>query len=108
VSDPNTSLHSKTMHICGMQPSAGTDLPMWAQLCVGFGVVSIERNGETEWHHLRCTKKGERTMRFAEKLARQAPDELWQVRFHSPMTSTLYTRTGRNQWTLVSSRAGFA
>jgi hypothetical protein len=72
-------------------------------LAVGFGSVSVERDGETIW-----TGDDDRVSLYRfERLARTTPGR-WTVYFYGPMSDELYVRTGFNTWTLESRGQGFA
>lgn len=85
---------------CGPSPD---ELPLAAVLAVGFGAVTVTRNGKLIWQG----DDERRTMRWVERKARAAPNFDWRVHFISPMRERLYQRQG-GKWVLIQQGMGFA
>ena len=86
---------------CGPHP---TTMPVNTPLAVGFGVVSVSKDGEVIWNgddeHV--------WLRRFEWRAAKDPDHDWRVKFDSPMKMNVYQRQGENLWVLVETGPGFA
>jgi len=86
---------------CGACPDA---LPLTTPLCVGFGFVSVTRDGESIWSG---DDMGVWLRRF-ERRAASDPDHDWRVEFVGPMSETIYQRHGTAEWVLIAIGNGFA
>lgn len=79
-------------------------LPMSAILAVGFGIVTVSRDGETVWSgddpHV--------WIRRFECRAAADPDHDWRVHFLAPLSEATYQRHGEREWVLVEKGLGFA
>jgi hypothetical protein len=72
-------------------------------LAVGFGIVTVTKDGERVWEG-----DDETVMLYHfEKLARKDPGE-WKVEFYGPLSGQTYKRVGLNNWELESKNGGFA
>jgi len=85
---------------CGPWPS---DLPLDAVLAVGFGCVSVSKDGQPIW------AGDDETMTLAcfERKARRDTDHDWRVCFLGPLNEREYQRQ-RGHWRLVRKGLGFA
>jgi hypothetical protein len=75
-----------------------------APLAVGFGFVSVTRDGERVWEgddeHV--------WLRRFERRAAADPDHDWRVYFNAPLWEATYQRQGEKHWVLVEKGMGFA
>lgn len=84
----------------GPQP---TELPVSAILAVGFGYVTVSKDGERLW-----SGDDERvTLRRFERQAAKDPDHDWRVLFYGPLSEPEYQRQD-GKWLLVRKGEGFA
>lgn len=88
-------------NICGPQP---VTIPMEAQLCVGFGTVTVSKDGVGVWQGDDCDVL---LQRF-EDMAALDPDHDWRVTFFQPLAEPEYQRHGSGEWVLVRKGDGFA
>lgn len=88
---------------CG---SAHEVLPMDAVLAVGFGVTTVEKNGEVVYSEGK--KKDYWSAQDAENLAVQDPDNDWRIHFNGPLSDRHYQRQGEGHWVLYERGMGFA
>lgn len=79
-------------------------LPMSAVLAVGFGMVTVSRDGESFWmgddEHV--------WIRRFERKAAADPEHDWRVRFDAPLSDATYQRHGERHWVLIEKGLGFA
>lgn len=93
---------SQRMFVCAPRPE--DSLPLSTVLGVGFGIVTVECDGEVFWTGDSWTKR----LRSVEVQARREPDRRWTVEFYGPMVGTTYERRGRDTWVLIATNEGFA
>lgn len=86
---------------CGPSPLA---LSMKARLAVGFGSVTVTRDGEEVWSGDDLEKR----LSFFEWRASRDPDHDWRVCFYGPLSELEYQRQGKKFWPLVRKGDGFA
>lgn len=86
---------------CG---SAHDVLPLNSSLAVGFGLVTVTRDGDVVWQG---DDSGVWLRRF-ERRAAKDPDHDWRVRFDAPLWDGVYQRQGEAHWVLVEKGRGFA
>jgi hypothetical protein len=87
--------------VCPPEPR-GT-LSLETRLSVGFGYVTVERDGERVWQGDNWQKK----LKSVERQARREPGR-WTVEFYGPMIGTTYERQARDEWVLIARNEGFA
>jgi hypothetical protein len=79
-------------------------LALSTPLDVGFGMVTVSRDGEWVWsgddEHV--------WLRRFERRAAADPDHDWRVVFDSALHSETYQRQGAGEWVLVEQGRGFA
>ncbi len=80
-----------------------TVLPLTAHLEVGFGLVTVKRDGETVWASGRSTNK---RLGHIECRARDTPGD-WRINFALPLSEQTYQRQ-ESGWILTSVGMGFA
>lgn len=91
-------------------------LEMDRLLVVGFGDVSVKKNGLTVWSEMDAMHESEREnkdptlweAKDAEKIAKDDPDNDWRIHFLAPMYEAEYQRQGEAHWVLISRGEGFA
>jgi hypothetical protein len=88
---------------CWPCPSKPAVLPLERLCAVGFGCVSVTRDGETVW----AGDSEKKRLAHFELRARETPGD-WRIRFSSPMSELLYQRQGDSNWVLVFRGMGFA
>lgn len=99
---------------CPCCSSAGRVAHLDRVLAVGFGDVTVSKDGEYLYSEIQQTHadKDYWTMRDAEKLAAEDPDHDWRVAFYGPLHGETYQRhnSGRwaGQWVCIESNEGFA
>lgn len=79
-------------------------LPLTAPLAVGFGVVTVRKDGTSIW----SGDDEHRWLRRYERMAAADPEHDWRVEFHGPMSSQTYQRRGEGTWLLIETGRGFA
>lgn len=72
-------------------------------LCVGFGEVTVTKDGKQVWQG-----DDELTRLHRFELMAQTEPGVWTVHFYAPLSASLYRRTGLNEWVLVQTGQGFA
>lgn len=90
-------------------------LKMNALLSVGFGAVTISRNGKTIWSGdgfkqfapVHKDLKKDWTAQRAENMARKKRGD-WRIGFDAPLNNSVFQRQGMNKWVLVAQGMGFA
>lgn len=90
-------------------------LSMKRELAVGFGCVTVTRDGKTIWagdwlkqfHPIHKDLKRCYTIMRFENAARKSPGD-WRVKFGAPLNSSTFQRQGKNLWVLVAQGGGFA
>lgn len=87
---------------CGPQP---IELPLDSMLAVGFGAVSVTKNGKGAKAY--DAGEGEKTVQDIEDIASQDPDHDWRIAFFGPLSETEYQRQG-GKWILIKKGQGFA
>lgn len=94
---------------CGNCPPKSRILPLERELSVGFGAVSVIRDGEIRWqgdaYQTRRESKRKRVA-HAELWARETPGD-WRLRFETMLSEELYQRQPHG-WVLVWRGFGFA
>jgi len=81
-------------------------LPMDRELTVGFGEVSVIRDGEGVWRSV--AYPAEKTAADMEEKAAADPDHDWRIRFNAPLSEAIYQRHGKAKWMLIAVGDGFA
>lgn len=85
-------------------PGRPATLEEGAVLAVGFGFVTVSKDGETVW-------SGDdeiRTIDEFEVMAAADPDHDWRVEFMAPLYEAEYQRQGLGYWVCVRKGMGFA
>ena len=90
------------MFVCPPPPKDALSLD--TILGVGFGVVTVEKDGVPVW----MGDSERKRLRSIERLARHAPRKRWTVAFEGPLSGAVYERRGPNDWALVKRLEGFA
>jgi len=85
---------------CPPKPAA---LPLTRVCAVGFGRVSVTRDGETVWEGDSEKKR----LGHFELRAREMPGD-WRIRFEASLSDVMYQRQGESNWVLVFRGMGFA
>ena len=88
-------------------PLARRTCPTDAVLAVGFGMVTVTRNGRLVW----CGDDEETTLqRFEDRAAVESGKGRgrWVVAFDAPLSSATYTRQRNGEWLLTEKGMGFA
>lgn len=85
-------------------PPKPTLLSMNAILGVGFGSVTVSRDGEVVWSGDSWSKK----VRSVERQARREPGRDWRIVFYAPLYEVEYQRHDRDTWHLIRRGEGFA
>lgn len=85
---------------CGPQP---VTLPLDAILAVGFGQVTVSKDGDLVW----CGDDPTKELSQVEEKAKEDPDHDWRVCFYGPLSESEYQRQDGN-WVLVRKGMGFA
>jgi hypothetical protein len=94
---------------CGNCPSRQRVLDLTTDLYVGFGMVTVTRDGERVWQGgIHEPRRASHTKRVAhmELRARETPGD-WRIRFDRPLSEELYQRQP-DGWVLVWRGMGFA
>ena len=89
---------------CPCCPRKPVVLGMGTPLAVGFGIVSVTRDGEYVW-------QGDDTRVWLRRFERRAaadPHHDWRGQFLAPMSDNTYQRQGEREWVLVEKGIGFA
>lgn len=84
-------------------PPSPDTLDMKAVLAVGFGMVTVTKDGEAVW----SGDDEDQTIAPFEERAQQEGGE-WAVEFYGPLSESTYTRSGTNDWRLTGKGRGFA
>jgi len=79
-------------------------LPLTHPLAVGFGQVTVTRDGEYVW----AGDDPSVWLRRFERRAAADPNHDWRVRFDAPLWEGVYQRQGEAYWVLVEKGMGFA
>ena len=87
----------------------GSKLDLRTDLCVGFGLVRVTRDGEDVHYHccvddIGCDIPADRF----EAMASRDPDHDWRIDFNSPLRQNIYQRQGIGEWYVVETGQGFA
>lgn len=77
-------------------------------LAVGFGDVSVTRNGERVYSESAQPESEYWTGEDAERIAKKDPDTDWRIEFFAPLYNATYQRQGEAHWVLVEKGRGFA
>lgn len=86
---------------CGSRaPHIGSD----AVLAVGFGGVTVTKDGEPVWDG----DDPEQTLEQFEQMAKVDPDHDWRVKYFAPLYESTYQRHDENKWVLIEKGQGFA
>ena len=85
---------------CGAPP---TILPSSAVLAVGFGMVSVKRDGEFVWGG---DDEDVTVLRFTRR-ANKEPGHDWQITFDGPLHGETYQHQD-GKWVMVETNMGFA
>ncbi len=93
-------VHSGCLN-CGSKPIR---MPLRRILAVGFGSVTITRDGGFIW----SGDSEEKTLKEFERRAMLDPDHDWRVEFLTPFWSGVWQRHGLARWNLVIKGEGFA
>ena len=86
---------------CGHRP---VRLDLRRRLSVGFGSVTVSRDGETVW----TGDTGRLSAQWAERKAEADPDHDWRIEWYGPLRGETYQRHGPREWNLVLVNEGFA
>lgn len=81
-------------------------LAMNRRLTVGFGEVSVLRDGEIVWRSVKYEEQ--RRVTDIEAKAVKDPQHDWRIRFYAPLSEAVYQRQWRGKWYLVEVGDGFA
>lgn len=92
---------------CGPTP---IELPLEADLCVGFGECSVTRDGVDVYKEeaLADEDADAPLLKQFEDMAKADPDHDWRVRFSRAMSEEVYQRHGDGRWVLIEKGMGFA
>lgn len=82
--------------------------PLTRHLAVGFGAVSLTRDGQVVWTGDEAFKRRPKNVRWAENRAAADPAHDWRLRFESPLSGELFQRHAPGRWVLVKQDRGFA
>lgn len=86
-------------------PPAPKGLRLATPLAVGFGSVTVKRDGKVVWigddEHVWLR-------RFERRAAADDPTVGWSVNFLGPLSESTYRRVGSANWQLVGTGRGFA
>lgn len=88
---------------CLSCPPKPAVLPLEWMLAVGFGAVTVTRDGEVVW----AGDSEKKRVAHFELKARETPGD-WRIRFESAMSEVRYQRQGDSAWVLVFRGMGFA
>ena len=83
-------------------------LKMSKVLAVGFGDVSVSRDGEVLYSEQGVKNDEYATTQNAEDMALEDPDHYWRILFYAPLHEEEYQRQGNEKWVLIRSGLGFA
>ena len=83
-------------------------LDMKTVLTVGFGEVTIRRDGEVLYSEIGVKDDKYPTAEQAELMASEDPDHDWIINFYAPLWESEYKRFGVNDWRLTKTGLGFA
>jgi hypothetical protein len=88
-------------------------MDMDSLLGVGFGDVTVTKDGEHVWSENLAEKDADGNEQLwqgsdAEAAAIKEPDHDWRVHFMAPLYEAEYQRQGRGHWPLISKGPGFA
>lgn len=84
-------------------PPSPTWLSMESRCAVGFGVVTVTRDGVPVW----SGDDDSVPVRRFEEMARKTPGT-WRIKFYAPLSDATYERRADNRWELVERGQGFA
>ncbi|RTL65890.1 MAG: hypothetical protein EKK42_20305 [Pseudonocardiaceae bacterium] len=87
---------------CAFAGPAPTILAPDAVLAVGFGFVTVKRDGEVLW------SGDDETKRLSEFDVSEFPDSDWRVEFLAPLTESEYQWHPGTGWVLFRTGLGFA
>lgn len=90
------------VYVC--PPPVPKGLRMSTVLAVGFGFVTVTRDGENIW---RGDDEHVWLRRF-ERRAAEDPGHDWRVEFYGPLSGSIYQRQGPKHWVLIEKNPGFA
>lgn len=102
LTEQQAGLRSNCLN-CGAQP---VTIPLTAELAVGFGTVSVDKDGSGIWD-MQQDDEAQTLQRF-EDMAKVDPDHDWRVSFFGPLSESTYQRHGVGEWVLVTKGDGFA
>lgn len=89
--------------------SAAKVAPMDMWIAVGFGSAYLSKNGEVIWdEQMAETDDDIWTVKKAEDLAKQDPDNDWRIVKYSPLHGETFQRQGDSNWVCIESNPGFA
>jgi len=92
---------------CGHQYAL---LPMGAEIAVGFGMATLERDGEVIYDEQDVNEEtGDyMTAAKAEEIAAADPNHDWRIHLVAPLSERHYQRQGVEKWVLYEKGMGFA
>jgi hypothetical protein len=86
---------------CGVK---ATVAPMETVMAVGFGDVSVTKDGKTEW----SGDDLEKTLQEFEDIAAKDPDHDWRFKKNAPLYDAVWQRHTEKTWVLIEKGPGFA
>jgi hypothetical protein len=81
--------------------------PLDMIIAVGFGNACLTKNGKVIWDEQRAKGGEYLTVRGAEKLALEDPDNDWRIEKHGPLHGETYQRHGKDEWVCIEQNEGF-
>jgi len=91
--------------------------PMNMMIAVGFGMASVQMDGELVYSDIKVEEFNETheanllpywRVQDAENEARKDPDHEWTIDMQGPLQGETYKRMGEDNWVLIDSNNGFA
>ena len=96
---------AKDLHIgCLTCSTASLVLDLRRMLCVGFGRVTVTKDGKEIWSGDDENKEAA----DIEQLALKNPEHDWRIEFYGPMHGETFQRHGKGNWVCIESNRGFA
>lgn len=77
-------------------------------LAVGFGGVTVSKDGEQIYSEPQVDEDNFWECKDAETIAKHDPDHDYRIHFYAPLYEAEYQRQGDNHWVLIRKGEGFA
>ena len=100
-------VNAKDIHVgCLCCSTAAEVAPMEMTIAVGFGVAGAFKGDECVYDEQRAEEY--LTVADIEAMAKDDPENDWQIRKHGPLHGETFQRQGEGRWVCIESNQGFA